>query len=299
MPVITLFTMKNIRYLKITKHHISKLLILFIATMLLSSCTVKLIYNQLDWLVPIYVRTYIKLNDEQKDYLSDAIDKHWDWHRKTQLPAYVDYLATIGNRLEQGFTQEQLVAQNAQLEQFGKTFVLRVAPDVNELLITSSDKQLQKLFKKLNKDYQTAKKSFEKNDDEAIKKKHLKEMRSYLIKWIGKLNNQQSELLQAWYEQYIPIEKEVLQHQLDWQNEFKNILTQPSDKSDKERRLTELYLNPEQFIYDEYEKKLDHNTKITEELIVAVSHSLTAKQIKKAQHRLTEFAEDLQDLHRK
>lgn len=280
-----------------TKRHISKLLILFVAVTLLSGCTVKWVYNQLDWLVPIYVRTFIKLTPEQKDYLASAIDHQLVWHRQEELPKYVDYLNKIKKRLETGLTHKQLNAQNLELETFGDTLLNRLSPDIAELIATSSDKQLKRLFNKLDKEYQKSKKQFERSDDAKIRSQHRKDMEEYLERWLGSLTDHQSKLLNQWSLQYTPIEQELLQHQFNWQQRLKKITEETVDQKTKKEQLAMLFVDSDQFVDEAYQAKIDHNTKITEDLVVAASQSLTPKQLKRAKKKIDELVEDLVDLY--
>lgn len=285
--------------LSATKRYIPKLLILLIATTMLTGCTVKWVYNQLDWLVPIYVRTFIKLTPDQKDYLASAIDHQLLWHRQEELPKYVVYLNKIKQNLEKGLTIEQLHTQNQELEEFGNTLLTRLSPDIAELIATSSDRQLERLFNKLNKEYLKSKRQLEKSDDAKIRRDHRKGMENYLKRWLGSLTDQQVKLLDRWTQQYTPIEKELLQHQFDWQQRLRKIVEETIDDETKKSQLALLFVDSDQFVDKAYQSKIDHNTKITEDLVVATSKSLTPRQLKRAHKKIDELVEDLEDLYDK
>lgn len=58
-------------------------------------CGPRLVYPHPDWLIPWYISKYISLDCEQKDMLQKRLRQQLDWHRRTQLPNYVESLRAL------------------------------------------------------------------------------------------------------------------------------------------------------------------------------------------------------------
>lgn len=129
--------------------------ILVISTVLvLTACGPRWMYTNLDWLVPWYVDDYIALDPQQNDELAMRLAQQLDWHCRTQMPRYADFLRQMGDEL--GIPGQPVRAARwaeylDQLKQFWIELVRRLAPDALAILVTASDEQIDALFDNLEK----------------------------------------------------------------------------------------------------------------------------------------------------
>ena len=95
------------------------LLVAFVVGLLAACSRVQLVYNQLDWLLPYYVETYIDLSDEQGAYLERQVETLLTWHCSTQVSAYADLLREANTDFQQGrMSPERLESYSARLESY-------------------------------------------------------------------------------------------------------------------------------------------------------------------------------------
>ena len=84
---------------------------------LLVSCnTLYLGYNNLNWLTRWRLDSYLDLTSEQDRWLNVQLAEHITWHRKEELPQYVDFLRDIQLKARDGLTQEEWRAGLEQVE---------------------------------------------------------------------------------------------------------------------------------------------------------------------------------------
>lgn len=77
--------------------HITPLRLLLLATtLLLAACSrLDLAYRNLDLAIPLWVSSYVTLDDQQAQWLDARLQQHLAWHCRTQLPSYVDWLERV------------------------------------------------------------------------------------------------------------------------------------------------------------------------------------------------------------
>jgi len=60
--------------------------------LLLSGCSTKFVYKNLDWLVYWYVDDFVELSDEQERMVDVKLATWLEWHKNTEIPKYVAHL---------------------------------------------------------------------------------------------------------------------------------------------------------------------------------------------------------------
>lgn len=275
---------------------ISQLTLLLATVLLLNGCAVKFVYNQLDWLIPIYIRNYIKLEGTQKDFVRDRIDHHLAWHRKTQLPVYAEQLRKIVHTISDKVDRETIKEQHAEVEQLGDFLVDAIAPDIANVLLTSNKEQLEFLQQKMDKSIAEFQTDYVDIPLESLKEKRAFELKKYIERWTGALTDEQQSFLQTWQDRYTPIAHELFEHQLAWQKEFKQAITSEASDEEKKNALILLLTDSDPFIDSEYQAKLDHNFDLTVELFLSLHQSLEEKQLKHLNKKMLAYAKDFEEL---
>ena len=81
--------------------------------LLLGSCnTLYLGYNNLNWLTRWRLDSYLDLTSEQDRWLNVQLAEHIAWHRKEELPQYVDFLRDIQTKARDGLTQGRMAGRD-------------------------------------------------------------------------------------------------------------------------------------------------------------------------------------------
>ena len=127
--------------------------ILFIlagACAILTGCSAgRLAYGNGETLSYWWVDSYIDLDAQQGAAAKASIASLFEWHRRTQLPEYVQWLGMIEKRLQGPATAEYIDADVAGLKQRLRRMTERAAPALADLAMALQPAQIDRLRSKL------------------------------------------------------------------------------------------------------------------------------------------------------
>jgi hypothetical protein len=254
-----------------------KRIAIFLLAVLLSGCGPRLVYPHLDWLIPWYVSDYISLDSDQKSMLEDRLAKQLDWHCRTQLPAYAGALREMGQDLTDSsrpVTVATLQTYNARFMALWKELIQQVAPDITAILTTSTDEQIDELFKNLEKQNQKFKEKYVDLPREELSQNRQKRMLKHIKYWISRPNPGQILVVEEWNTQLTPIGVEWLENRQTVQSEARRLLSGRHDD----------------------QSKIDGNTGITISYLAKLIRMLTEDQRSYLQDRVESLAADFEAL---
>ena len=148
--------------------------------LLLQACSaVKVAYNQAPTLAYLYLDGYMDFNEAQGVQVKAELAKFQAWHRQTQLPAYIDLLQKMQQKMPQDITAGQACDVFADLRQKALTMTDYAEPATHSLAAALTQKQLDAMQRKFTKGNNTwredyldgsAKDIFEKRQKSAVKR---------------------------------------------------------------------------------------------------------------------------------
>jgi len=156
--------------------------VLAFASALQACSAVKIAYNQAPTLAYLYLDGYMDFNDVQSTQVKAELTKMQAWHRQTQLPAYVDLLQKVQQKMPQDITTSQACDVFADVRQKALAMTDYVEPAALSLAATFTQTQLdamQRNFAKGNttwrEDYLkgNARDIFEKRQKSALKRSEM------------------------------------------------------------------------------------------------------------------------------
>ncbi len=164
--------------------------------LVLQGCNaVKIAYNQAPTLAYLYLDSYIDFNDVQSTQVKNDLTHMHVWHRQTQLPAYIDLLQKMQQKMPQDITASQACEVFADIRQKALTMTDYAEPATLSLAATLTPKQLdamQRKFAKGNSSWRedylegSAKDVFDKRQKSAIKRGEM---------LYGSINDRQRSLI--------------------------------------------------------------------------------------------------------
>lgn len=171
--------------------------LLLLASFLISSCSVApTIYNNLDWIVYVYLDDYVDLNSSQKTFLDARITKWHTWHRSSELERYKVDLIALRERLRKGpLDNVEWLAEIAKAKQH--LFRLRdeISPEAIEVVQQLTDDQVAELLALWEKNDRDEIEVFnEQKADQELQARQSK-TREFLEEYVGSLSPSQSELV--------------------------------------------------------------------------------------------------------
>jgi hypothetical protein len=262
----------------------------------LGGCTVRIAYNQLDWLIPWYLEDYFEPQGEQKALFAEQLHVFLNWHRAQQLPQYADFLEQVASWAEVGLQPENIDFVQARSAEFAETLLQRLAPEFMRLLVSSTEKQVNLLFEQLDLDNQDFREDYIEDPPQAQRKARSKEVTRYVQRWTGKLNREQRQLIENWSQQYLLMGEELLQSRLAWQQQFARVLQMRHDPEAYQQAFMALSGDSDYGQSDLLKSKLEQNGALLLALYYQLDHSLTPKQRKRMVSKLRRYAKDFRVL---
>ncbi len=127
------------------------------AVALLSGCsTVKIAYNNTDYLLLRYTDGYLDLTSDQKAYLRERLSERLEEHRRDELVQLVGFLKTFNTYAADGLSTQEVDVLVAAITPLYRTTVTKTVPVFSRVLASLSDEQIGHLAEKMqsaNRDY--------------------------------------------------------------------------------------------------------------------------------------------------
>lgn len=272
------------------------LLLSLVLGLSLTACSrIALVYDNLDWLIPWRLDSYLDLDREQKTWLKPQLQAHLQWHCSSELPRYLDWLQRTQNLLEQ--PEPSAAALDAQLAEID-TAVARIGREITPtaivLLQSIDDEQVAELFAELQKKNHEAREKFiEPPLDKQIEQRQQR-LEKRLRPWLGRLNERQQLHLQQWATRLGDHSRIWMDNRLRWQSQLRAAL-QNRDSPDFAERLSHLLQEPEAYYGAEYREAYEHARQTTAKLFSQLLASADAGQRQRLSQRLNDLRDDFSE----
>lgn len=277
----------------------AKLWIGAIALVVLSGCSSKFGYNNLDWLLYWYLDDYIELDKQQKAIFDDKLDVWLDWHRKEELAKYKGQLEGLKSQLNtQALTQQQWLEQFAQGREHWNRLRDKLAPELSDMAVQLSDEQVTDLFEKLEDDNLDEIEEREKVDPEERDEKQVKRIEKQVKQWIGKLTSEQKQIVAEYSPQFRSNFDNWIQYRRDIQAAAKTLFESRNNDPEFSGKLLAMLTNPEAFQQQAFLENSEHNRQLSAQMMSELNQTLTNKQKKHFNRELDDLIDDLDDLIR-
>ncbi len=149
----------------------------------LQACsTVKVAYNQAPTLAYLYLSGFIDFNDTQAAQVKAELSSFQAWHRQSQLPAYIELLQKVQQKLPQNLTANQACEVFSQVRQKVQRMSDRAEPAAATVVALLTQNQLELMARKFAKSNATWREDFlegsasevaEKRQKRAIKRSEM------------------------------------------------------------------------------------------------------------------------------
>jgi len=165
--------------------------------LLLAGCSaLRIGYGQAPTLAYWWIDGYVDVNGEQTPLIRNAVDRWFDWHRRTELPRYVDLLA----RAQREAMQPQLTAQSMCAWRdvaLGRlqSAIDQATPALAALMLSLTPEQIRHIELKLAKDGVTLRADFAQADRTERARASLKRTLERFEGFYGRLDDTQRERL--------------------------------------------------------------------------------------------------------
>ena len=273
-----------------------RLLLVLCCVFFLQACGVKFWYNRLDWLVPWYLDDYVELSDIQEERLELFLQDKTKWHRKSQLPLYIDMLERMTSDLETNNIHQTYDQYGKELTSFFKILIQELAPELVEQITTLSDQQIEHMLGNVQSHADKQRKKYDKKSPQDRLDDLEDSLTDNVKDWIGRLSDKQKELISQWAKDIKPTASLNFEYRSHWREAFKLALQERHSESGKAALLS-LISDPRQLQGQALKNNQAYNEQLEKTYTLQLLDSLSKKQKKKVIKRLNDYREDFQDLN--
>ena len=282
--------------LKLNYKALRALLAVLVVSVSASGCTVKLAYNFLDWGLYWELKDYVKFNRDQRLLVKDEISQLIDWHRSDELPQYADQLEKLSIGLESGMAVEQLEESYNNLRDSWQRIVIKTLPAAADIISNLNDQQINDFFEMLIEKEDEDAKDIESGTSARTLEKRESYVSKKIVDVIGKLNEEQNDLIAQWAGSMLPTKEFSLVQAIQWRTRMQAAIAERHDEQLLEKNLMVLFANPDQLRSASYRRVIEKNKRLTMQLLFDLNQTLTNQQRSKLVKKLNGFIEDFRDL---
>lgn len=277
--------------------NLSKLKLLIatlVISLLITGCSTRFLYNQLDWLVPWYLQDYVSI-EESEPHFSQQLEKFLDWHRYNQLPKYAEFLAGLESKIE----NNQLSAENidhtlTQIDGFADSLLTEFGTQFAPIMANFSAEQVVQLLKNLDKKNQEYREEFIEIGETQARKQQFAKTAERLETWLGTLDQTQREILLKRSKALRWIAPEFYKVRLAWRARLAHIFELPA--SQRAEQIQGLFANRKQLWTPETWDNYSTNRTLIIDLTLQLSATLNQSQRAHLLRKLADYQQDFVSL---
>jgi len=268
--------------------------------LVLTGCSSKLAYNNLDWLIYWYMDDYVELTDSQKAIFDSKLDSWIDWHRREQLALYREQLKQVIQDIQQDRLTKAVIAEHLnQANAHIMTVRAKITPELASLASRLNDEQVVYLFAAIQKE--NDKEQQEIDDYNALSaqeklNKRIDNAEEQFEERLGKLTSAQRALIANSVTHYTSTRENWLAYRLTMQNEARKLFAGRRANPEFEQQLTHLLNNPDDYRSLKYIADRQANRDAYLTLASKLAATITDKQKSHLIKNLQDIVDDISDL---
>jgi hypothetical protein len=268
--------------------------VVLLAALVAAGCSgARVVYGQLDVLLPWYFRDYVELDAGQRDQLRRSVETLLAWHRETEVGRYASFFRELSAEVGAPLAPGRLEAARQDLETFWDDIARRVAPDGAALLATLSDEQVESLFERMaREDRDLARESADRGPAERVERR-ARSLTRQVERWTGRLDASQREVVAACARELRGDTEGWLASRRAWQAALREALAGREDPAALAARLGHLLADGEDFWVPSYRENFQADRQRVLRMLEDIDQSLSGRQRKHLQERLERWALDL------
>lgn len=267
----------------------------------LQGCSaVKVAYNQAPTLAYLYLDDYFDFNDAQNAQVKAELAKLQIWHRQTQLPAYVDLLQKVQQKMPLDVTAAQACEIYADVRKKASAMTDYAEPATIGLAATVTPKQLDAMQRKFAKGNTTWREDYLEGSAKDIAQKRQKSAIKRADMLYGSVTDKQRSLINQQIErsQFKPAQSyaERQRRQKDIIQTLTKVMANPQDAAATQQELRNLLGRSTASPDAAYRSYLEQITQEACASFAELHNSTTAEQRKKAVEVLAGYEQDFRIL---
>ncbi len=273
--------------------------LLLMVPLLLMACGPRWIYPNLDWMVPWTVADYVSLDSRQQSQLARRLSRQLEWHCRTQLHRYADFLRQMGRELESSghpLSMDQLNHYQVTLEGLWRDLARRLGPEIGDILVTATDRQIEELFDNLEMENKTLEDRYVHRPEKEVASLRYDRMAKRVTYWIGEMSASQKESVAEWSRQSASTGALWISNRRRVQGAFRFLLSRRHEIEEFSKAFTDLLLETKAIETADYREERSRRRRAVYSLLVRLERDMTSKQKAALLKRIATLSDDFDRL---
>ncbi|MFT7259543.1 MAG: DNA mismatch repair ATPase MutS [Glaciecola sp.] len=268
--------------------------------LLLSGCSTKFVYKNVDWLVYWYVDDFVELTNQQEAIVDAKLETWLEWHKESELPQYIQHLSELSDDIRtQQLSLDKMDYHQQKAADHWMRLKAKIVPDLVAMSPMLSQEQVDSMFKeidKMNEEEADERAEMLAKTPEKRKRESLKRNKRNVKRWLGQLDSAQEQLVEKTYGEYHSNGELWLQYRVRYQAQLRTLLNGTDKGEGFKTKLTKLLMEPEKYRGELLNQRNIDNSNKYKEFLLAADTLATEAQRKHLLDEIAEFADDLNDL---
>ncbi|MGR5415563.1 DUF6279 family lipoprotein [Vibrio diabolicus] len=272
--------------------------LLFCFVFLLAGCTKKFLYSNIDWFVIDYIEDYVSLQGEQEVLVEERLLLLAEWHKKEELPLYIDHLKELEGLKANDITLNYLQENRDRMRAHYDRVVSKAAPDLFALSLQLTKDQEREFLSNVQEHYQERNAKYADKTEDEIREIILDNTEEWMEEWLGSLSESQRQLAQT-FSQQVTLNSPLWRgYRATIYQELEYLFDNKSNAVTYQDIFMRLLFEPESYYSEQLSKNIDSNFVLVDQLTLDISQSMTDKQWRHFRGKAKEWrvlAEELLD----
>lgn len=245
---------------------------------MLASCSLNTLYNQLDYLIPSYVEGMVSLDEMLQEKVEQRSLVLISWHRNTQLQQYAEWLRALQRDANGHLTEEKMLQHIDVLEGFWQSLSLKVNEEMVMLLPLLNAEQRAELFSSIADNNEEFREEYVDVDNGEHIEKYTDSMLDSYETWLGSLTDEQETAVELAAAKMRSSAGLRLERRLQWQRSIQRILEANDSATQKADALGEYFKDFNSRDNDDMKAIENANRQVVARLTVQIVHSMSDEQ---------------------
>jgi len=269
-----------------------KAIAILLLCLVISGCSTRFLYNQLDSFVVWKVGGLVSLESDQKAELKQRVGDQLEFVRMNEMPQIASGLRDTALEIETKRMTAEMVDRRYQesIELIDKV-MLGIVPIAEWFLLSLSEEQVDELFESLEEFNQEMYEEYSGRTPEERRKNRDKSAVKFMQRFTGRLNDDQKLLITDSLASMDDASEQWIEYQREWQRRFRELIVNPPPTEQFRAELTTLFVYPRSFHTAEYRAVVDANRHIFYEMFAELVNGLSDKQRSRFVDKLEGYAE--------
>jgi hypothetical protein len=266
------------------------------AAVLIAGCSSQFVYNRLDSLVYLYVKTQVSLEDLQAAELRGSLRSFLDWHRSSELPRYAEFAQSLARDAARPLGRARIDQARLEIERLWRDAMARGGPDAARFLAGLSPEQRAELFASLGEDDDELRKEYCETPAEKRLERQQRSFTRAAEKWVGPLTAAQKQLVATRLAALKATSCGWAENRIRVRLALRGLVERSSAEANYVGAVTRLLASPEERWDPAYRAAFESNRDAIIDLLAELDARLTVRQRARLSEQFTAYARDFRRL---